>query len=102
MVTRKEYHIVWDTPASEELDRELHYLQKRSIEAPRIITNGILDKIKAIKTDPYICEVDRFKLVNDGTYRAFVVFRYRVSYRILKDIIHILRIRHTSREPLEH
>ena len=69
---RKEYHILWDTLALDELDRELHYLQKRSVDAPGIIRNGILEKIKTIKTDLYICEADRFKLVNDGTYRAFI------------------------------
>jgi plasmid stabilization system protein ParE len=102
VVKRKAYTILWDDIALRELDRELHYLQKRSVDAPRIIADGILDKVKTIKIDPYICEADRLKLVNDGTYRAFIVFRYRVSYRILKDAIHILRIRHSSREPLEH
>ena len=99
---RKEFDIFWDSLALAELDRELHYLQKRSVDAPRIVTDGILEKINTIKTDPYICEADRLKLKNDGTYRAFIVFRYRISYRILKDAIHILRIRHTSREPFIH
>jgi plasmid stabilization system protein ParE len=102
MVRKKEYHVLWDTVAEDDLDRELHHLKTKSADAPAIIKNGIFDKIETIKTSPYICQADKLKLVNDGTYRAFVVFRYRVSYRIVKDTLHILRVRHTSREPLEH
>jgi plasmid stabilization system protein ParE len=101
-VKRKAYRVLWDTIALEELDRELHYLRQLSTAAPKIITTGILEKIKTIRTNPFIFEADRFKLRNDGTYRAFIVFRYRISYRILQGTILILRIRHTSREPLEH
>lgn len=102
MVKKKTYTVLWDEVALKELDHELHYLQKKSANAPRIITSGMVSKIKSIKENPFICEVDRLKLKNDGSYRAFIVFRYRVSYRIVKDTIRILRIRHTSREPLIH
>jgi hypothetical protein len=87
VVKGKAYTILWDNIALRELDRELHYLQKRSVDAPRIIAGGILNKLKAILLDPCICEADRLKLVNDGTYSAFIVFRYRVSCRILKGAI---------------
>lgn len=45
-------------------------------------------------------ELDRFKQNNDGTYRSFVVYRIRISYRVLPDEIYILRVRHCSQDPI--
>lgn len=52
--------------------------------------------------NPFIFEHDRFKFDNDGSFRAFEEFKYRVAYKITEDQIRILRIRHTSREPIEY
>jgi plasmid stabilization system protein ParE len=45
---------------------------------------------------------DKFKLNNTGNYRAYEIYSYRIAYRILKDKVRILRVRHTSREPLKY
>ncbi|MGB0948547.1 MAG: type II toxin-antitoxin system RelE/ParE family toxin [Marinirhabdus sp.] len=42
------------------------------------------------------------KIGNDGSYRAFEKHSYRVSYRITENEIRILRLRHTSRNPLKN
>ncbi|RYE21491.1 MAG: hypothetical protein EOP42_25800 [Sphingobacteriaceae bacterium] len=36
---------------------------------------------------------------NDGSFYAFEIDSYRISYRKLPDEIRILRIKHTSRKP---
>ncbi|MBK8607580.1 MAG: type II toxin-antitoxin system RelE/ParE family toxin [Chitinophagaceae bacterium] len=43
---------------------------------------------------------DKFKENNDGSYRAFEKHHYRISYRFDNRVIRILRVRHTSREPI--
>ncbi len=45
-------------------------------------------------------ELDRFKQENDGTYRSFVVYRIRISYRVLPDENYVLRVRHCSQDPI--
>lgn len=47
-------------------------------------------------------EPDELKTNNDESYRAFIVYSYRISYRFIENKNLILRIRHTSRNPLEH
>ena len=39
------------------------------------------------------------KIPNDVNYRAYEIYSYRISYKITSKEIHILRIRHTSRNP---
>jgi plasmid stabilization system protein ParE len=52
--------------------------------------------------NPYLFEADKLKDPPDAAFRAFIVFSYRVSYQIVAESkeIRILRIRHTSQEPL--
>jgi plasmid stabilization system protein ParE len=40
-------------------------------------------------------------LNNNGTYRAFEIYRYRISYLVKKEEVIVARIRHTSMKP-EH
>lgn len=39
------------------------------------------------------------KEFNNGNYRAYELYSYRISYKITSTEIQILRIRHTSRNP---
>jgi hypothetical protein len=50
----------------------------------------------------HLCAVDKLKEPLNKNFRAFVVYSYRVTYQINMEAkeIRILRIRHTSREPL--
>ena len=43
--------------------------------------------------------LDKYKTDNDGSWRAFEIHHYRISYRIMKNQIRIVRFRHTSRSP---
>jgi plasmid stabilization system protein ParE len=81
----------------------LTFLGSQSLRAPKLVKKEILLHLDHVKKNPWIFEEDRLKSPSDSTFRAFVVFNYRVVYRIIPDSgeIHILRIRHTSREPKE-
>jgi plasmid stabilization system protein ParE len=98
------YKIVWDKDALNHLKEILAYIKKQSNSAPKIVKNAMLEHIDSVKTNPYVFEIDKLKEPIDKEFRAFVIFSYRVSYQIKTDAkeIRILRIRHTSREPLSH
>jgi len=102
MVKPTSFKIVWDRKALDHLKDILTYLGKQSKQAPKIIKNAILSRLDLIKANPLICELDKLKDSPNKDFRAFVVFSYRVTYQIKSDSmeIRILRIRHTSREPL--
>jgi plasmid stabilization system protein ParE len=102
MVRQITFKLVWDRKALDHLKDILAYLSKQSDQAPSIVKTAILDRIEVIRKSPLACESDKLKDPSDKDFRAFVVFSYRVTYQIdsKKREIRILRVRHTSREPL--
>jgi plasmid stabilization system protein ParE len=102
MVKTTSFTIVWDKKALSGFKDILEYLSTRSEQAPKIIKNGVLNKIEIISKNPYICELDRLKNKPNNDFRAFIIYSYRITYQIkeTRKEIRILRIRHTSMEPL--
>jgi len=64
--------------------------------AEKVIEDILIEK--AIE-NPEIYGPDKYKSANDGSYRAFEKHGYRIGYRFTKDIIRVLRIRHTKMKP---
>jgi plasmid stabilization system protein ParE len=102
MVKPSAFKIRWDRKALDQLKEILEYLTKQSEQAPKIVKSAIISRLDTLKTNPLITEPDKLKEPPDNDFRSFIVFSYRVSYQIKADLreIRILRIRHTSREPL--
>ena len=101
-MVKPSYKIIWDRKALDHFKDILSYLEKQSQQAPKIVKDAILSRLNVIKTNPLIAELDKLKDVPNKDFRAFVVYSYRVTYQIKSDTkeIRVLRIRHTSREPL--
>jgi len=101
-MAKTKIKIEWSNDATNYFYELLEYLEEESEQALSIVGNAILDEIESLVTHPAKHPLDRFKKNNNGTFRACVVFSYRISYLIDNNIVYILRIRHTSREPLEY
>lgn len=101
-MVKPSYKIIWDRKALDHFKDILTYLEKQSRQAPRIVKDAIISRLDVIKTNPLIAELDKLKDSPNKDFRAFVVFSYRVTYQIKSDAkeIRVLRVRHTSREPL--
>ncbi|MBP7478736.1 MAG: type II toxin-antitoxin system RelE/ParE family toxin [Chitinophagales bacterium] len=104
MVKSSSYRIIWDREALDHFKEILEYLEKQSIQAPKIVKKAINSRLEIIKINPLIAELDKLKDPPNKDFRAFVIYSYRVTYQVVPDIkeIRILRIRHTSREPLAY
>jgi plasmid stabilization system protein ParE len=95
--------IVWDKIAFEQLKEVYDSLKSDENSSFAVkVKNLILKTTTELIHNPEIYEQDRFKLDNDGSYRAFEKHKYRVAYKITETQIRILRVRHTSREPIEY
>jgi plasmid stabilization system protein ParE len=101
-MVKPQYQVVWDREALNHFKDILRYLEKQSQQAPKIVKEAILNKIDIVQNNPFICEPDKLKEPPDTSFRAFIVFNYRITYFIdsKNNQIRVLRIRHTSREPL--
>ncbi len=73
---------------------------KDSFQNAEKVKLAIIHAVKKITTNPAIHSPDKFKIDNDGNCRAFELYHYRVSYFVGKTEIRILRVKHTSMQPL--
>ena len=79
-----------------------NYIYQASPQGAKKVKDEILATVKKLPTDSQIFVADDLKVDNDGSYRVFYIYSYRIVYKITPDSILILRIRHTSREPKEY
>mgnify|MGYP001607500903 CR=1 FL=1 len=90
----------WDIEAKKQLQEIFRFISSDSISAAIKIKNDILSLVHKLPEQPEVYPPDKFKSNNDGNYRAFEKHRYRIAYKITEKNILILRLCHTSREPL--
>ena len=102
MVKSKKYVIRWSDMAKSQLKEIYRHIKKDSEQSAKKVKTKILASTKILELGKEVYKSDILKINNDGTYRAYIIYSYRIVYKINDDSINILRIRHTSREPLEY
>ncbi len=102
MVKEVKLEIIWSPTAIKELKDAYLYLRKESKSSAKKVRDSIIKQIEKLSIYPAIFELDRLKDNNPGNYRAFEKYNYRIAYKYTETELYILRIRHASREPLEH
>jgi plasmid stabilization system protein ParE len=98
----KELPIVWDSKEFHNFISILNAIKQDSpLNAKRVKTR-ITNIVKSIPKHPFKFREDEFKDPNDGSYRVFNQDNIRVSYRVTKSTIKILRVRHSKQEPINY
>ena len=93
-------NIKWSKIALKQFVEILEYLEEnQEFTYSERLENEILSSIKSLPKNPKIYQPDRIKTNNDGSFFAYHIDSYRISYRIINNEIRTLRIRHTSRRP---
>ena len=88
--------------AKAQLKRACAYIRKDAPKNSLKVKKDILSACLALSLYPEKYPPDKYKLDNDGTYRAFELHHYRIVYRVMAAEIKILTLRHTSMEPMEY
>jgi len=91
---------VWSKRARAELQKAYLYILLDSLQNAEMVRDEIIDLTIDLPNHPEKHPLDKFKKDNDGTWRAFEKHHYRISYRITPMEIRIVRLRHTSKSPL--
>lgn len=92
--------IVIDNSAKNSLKEIYTYIRKDSLQNADMVKEKILSSIKELVTNPERYNLDKYRIDNDGTFRAFEIYKYRISYHLSPTQIRIIRIRHTKRNPV--
>ena len=93
---------MWTKRSLLHLKQIYDYISEDSPKNALKVVTDLSKEIEKATVNPEIYPADKYKINNDGSYRAFEKHRYRLAYRYSENIIRVLRIRHTSREPLPH
>jgi len=91
--------VLWSFKAQMHLEKAYQYILLDSFQSAEKIKKEILSSTNKLTNHPEVYPLDKYKVNNDGTFRAFELYKFRIAYRVTEDEIIILRIRHTSMEP---
>lgn len=94
--------IVWTKRSLKNLQMIFDYISKDSLQNANKVINDIVKSMENAQTNAFIYNVDKYKINNDGNYRAFEKHHYRVVYKIIKNTLYVLRVRHTKQEPFQY
>lgn len=92
----------WPSKTQRQLEEAYEYILLNSYQNAEKVKTDILESTRKLATNPEIHPPDKYKLNNDGSFRAFELHRYRIAYQITEREIIITRIRHTSMEPNQY
>lgn len=92
--------VKWNKKAINQFDEAIKYIETKSTLNAQKVEEDLIGAIQKIIQQPERHPVDKFKLNNDGSFRAFELHQYRISYRYIKKEIRILRVRHTKMNPM--
>jgi plasmid stabilization system protein ParE len=102
MVEVNKLELIWSPSAMKDLKKAYNYIKKESKVGAKKVVDSIFDEVEKLTIQPKIFELDRFKNNNPGNYRAFEKYHYRISYKHTETELHVLRVRHTSKNPLTY
>jgi len=90
--------IKWNKAAIKQLIDAIEFIEDAGFRSyAEELEKDILYKVRNLPANSINYPLDKYRRNNDGTYRAFEVENYRISFRSKDDEIRIVRIRHTSR-----
>ena len=90
--------IKWSKSALYQFEKALDFIiDKGFFDYAIKLEDNILLSVENLVENYNIYPTDKYKRDNDGTYHAFEIDEYRVSYRVKNSQVKIIRIRHTSR-----
>jgi plasmid stabilization system protein ParE len=94
--------VVIDNEAKESLREAYEYIRQDSLQNAEKVKTAILSSIKEIIKNPERHAPDKYRNDKDTAYRAYEIYKYRISYHISATEIRVIRIRHTKMLPLEY
>jgi plasmid stabilization system protein ParE len=92
----------WNNLAINQLKVACDYIRHDSIHNAKIVRKDVLAIARSLAAHPEKYPPDKYKIDNDGSYRAFEVHHFRIIYRVLPVEIKILMLRHTSMMPIKY
>ena len=99
-MVKRNYKVIWEDQAKASLHSIYNYIKKwESIDQARKVTNEIRDLAKSLGFMPHKYVEDPFLKDEPGDIRFKVTWSYKLIYETTKEVVIILDVYHTSRDP---
>lgn len=99
----KKFRVVIDEEAKKSLHKAYGYIKKDSLQNAEKVRAKILTTIKELPKNSGRHAPDKYRIKNeDGAYRAYEIYKYRITYHVSSEEIRIIRIQHTKMNPLKY
>jgi plasmid stabilization system protein ParE len=98
-MVRQKPRVIITNLAKLQLREAYDFIKTDSPKNAEKVRIKILSAIKKLADQPDRHSMDKYRLANDGSYRAFEIYKYRISYHVSMEQITIVRVLHTKREP---
>lgn len=90
--------VIWPQKVQNQLAEAYNYILSNSYQSAEKVKKEILASTDKLVIHPEMFPADKYRKNNDGSFRAYELYHYRISYQITQDKIIIVRIKHTSRQ----
>jgi plasmid stabilization system protein ParE len=94
--------VVIDNEAKQSLREAYEHIRQDSLQNAGKVKKAILSSIKEIIKNPERHAPDKYRIDKDTAYRAYEIYKYRISYHISTTEIRVIRIRHTKMNTLPY
>jgi plasmid stabilization system protein ParE len=94
--------IIWRKSAILYLEKAIDYIREDSVKNADTVANAILAAVEKAARFPEHFPPDKYRLNNTGSFRAFEIYSFRVSFYCNAETIRIVRVRHTKQKPLNY
>lgn len=99
-MVKKARSVIWDKSAVKYLKSAIEFIRKDSPQNAEKLKSELKASILELSHNPERYPSDKYRTNNDGSFRAFELHKFRISYYISPTEIRIVRIRHARQEPL--
>ena len=98
----KKRKVIWPDFSKQQLRKAYDHIKKDSLQNADKVRKAIVKSTTDLVDHPNKHPVDKFRSDNDGTFRAYELYHYRIAYQVTETEIIIVRVRHTSMEPVQY
>jgi plasmid stabilization system protein ParE len=99
-MVKKVRSVIWDKSAVKYLKSAIEFIRKDSPQNAEKLKSELKASILSLSDNPEKNPPDKYRTNNDGSFRAFELYKFRISYYVSATEIRIVRIRHARQEPL--
>ncbi len=85
------WQIVWTKRSQQNMLHAYKYISENSTKNALMLIESIADAVYKAIENPEFYNPDKYKINNDGSYRAFEKHHFRISYRFTKNVIRVLK-----------